>query len=129
MATHITSQVQHLQRHKSEQFFLNLPAVLASKQGVRKGEVWGWTVKTRDRLILQRCRGKKCPEGAQAIVQRVRRANGSSQYSICLPAALAHALQFTQGEVVKWRDKHQDTLVIRRGGDTTAVSPKAKKHN
>ena len=51
--------------------------------------------------------------GYPTRVQRIKR-QASEQWYVNFPAALAQAMQFTQGEVVEWLIEDRGQLVMRR---------------
>lgn len=51
--------------------------------------------------------------GYKTRVQRIDRAK-SQQWYVNLPSALAHALQFSKGEVVEWEIETKDKLILKR---------------
>jgi antitoxin component of MazEF toxin-antitoxin module len=68
--------------------------------------------------------------GYSTKVQRINR-KSSEQWYVNFPAAVAQAIEFTQGEVVEWIiDDHQN-LVLRRNDQAVAALkkklPKRKK--
>lgn len=68
--------------------------------------------------------------GYSTKVQRINRKT-SEQWYVNFPAAVAQAIEFTQGEVVEWIiDDHQN-LVLRRNDQAVAALkkklPKRKK--
>lgn len=56
-------------------------------------------------------------------VQHVLRKNGE-QWSIVLPAAVARAMEFEQGEIVEWVIVDKDELLLRRLEPTSSTSKK-----
>jgi hypothetical protein len=64
------TKVQVIQRQKSEQWYVNLPAVVAHVFEFEKGEVVEWTVQDRNTLILTRT---ATPKAAAAAAQKKKR--------------------------------------------------------
>lgn len=60
--------------------------------------------------------------GYPTKVQLIRRAN-SEQWYVNFPAAIAQALELTQGEVVEWTIEDRSELTLRR----VDAAPSAKK--
>ena len=60
--------------------------------------------------------------GYPTKVQVIRRAS-SEQWYVNFPAALAQAMDFTQGEIVEWTIEDRSELTVRR----VAPTPSAKK--
>lgn len=63
--------------------------------------------------------------GYPTRVQCIKR-RASEQWYVNFPAALAQALQFTQGEVVEWLIEDRSQLVMRR--QQTPASPRKRGH-
>ena len=67
--------------------------------------------------------------GYPTRVQLIQR-KASRQWYVNFPAALAHAMEFSKGEVIEWTVQDKDTLVLRRvspaGPDQDAS--RKKKH-
>ncbi len=65
--------------------------------------------------------------GFPTKVQLIDR-QGSQQWYINFPSALAQACEFLRGEVVEWIVKDKNTLVLRRNADPgSTVEAKAVK--
>jgi hypothetical protein len=63
--------------------------------------------------------------GFPTKVQLIDR-QGSQQWYINFPSALAQACEFLRGEVVEWIVKDKSTLILRRSSDpATTVQTKA----
>lgn len=58
--------------------------------------------------------------GFPTKVQLIDR-QGSKQWYITLPSALAQACEFLRGEVVEWIVKDKSTLILRRDSDPAAT--------
>jgi len=48
------TKIQLIRRSKSEQWYINFPAVLAKAMEFEKGEVVEWLIEDKQRLILKR---------------------------------------------------------------------------
>jgi antitoxin component of MazEF toxin-antitoxin module len=67
--------------------------------------------------------------GFPTKVQLIDR-QGSQQWYVNLPAALARACEFLRGEIVEWIVKDDRTLILRRNQDpasTTEIARVKKK--
>lgn len=53
------TKVQLIKRIKSEQWYVNFPAVLAQAMSFKKGEIVEWEVETKSKLIVIRSGQKK----------------------------------------------------------------------
>lgn len=53
------TKVQLIKRIKSEQWYINFPAVLAQAMNFKKGETVEWEVETKSKIILIRSAQKK----------------------------------------------------------------------
>lgn len=51
-------RVQQVDREKSRSFYVNLPIVLAEAMGIKKGEVFVWSLEDKNTLIFSRLKGK-----------------------------------------------------------------------
>lgn len=56
--------------------------------------------------------------GYPTKIQRIKRAN-SEQWYINIPAAVAQAIEFEQGEVVEWIIDNHQRLVVLRGNSAS----------
>lgn len=64
--------------------------------------------------------------GYATKVQLIQRQK-SSQWYVNFPAALAHALEFTKGEVVEWVIQDKQNLVLKRVEASKAAKAGARK--
>ena len=57
------TKVQVIQRQKSEQWYVNVPAAVAHVLEFEKGEVIEWTVQDKHTLVLTRVQTAPAPTG------------------------------------------------------------------
>jgi hypothetical protein len=54
-------KVQKVERPTNRSYYVNLPVVLAESLGIKKAEVWQWSVKDHNTLIFSRGKTKERP--------------------------------------------------------------------
>ncbi len=70
-------KVQKVERPTNRSYYVNLPVVLAETLGIKKAEVWQWTVKDQNTLVFSRGNKEKARPAQKISLTRMRVRDGS----------------------------------------------------